>query len=55
MIIPPTPLTDAEVVKTLTDMEDAIRYRLRLHEIIPVEMAQHRIGTKAVELVDWPH
>ncbi|KAJ7690643.1 MED14-domain-containing protein [Mycena rosella] len=44
MIIPPTPLTDAEVVKTLTDMEDGIRYRLRLHEIIPVEMAQHRIA-----------
>ncbi|KAJ7755751.1 mediator complex subunit MED14-domain-containing protein [Mycena maculata] len=44
MIIPSTPLTDAEVVKTLTDMEDVIRYRLRMHEIIPVEMAQHRIA-----------
>ncbi|KAJ7287402.1 mediator complex subunit MED14-domain-containing protein [Mycena rebaudengoi] len=44
MIIPPTPLTDAEVLKTLTDMEDVIRYRLRMHEIIPVEMAQHRIA-----------
>ncbi|KAJ7782911.1 mediator complex subunit MED14-domain-containing protein [Mycena metata] len=44
MIIPSTPLTDAEVIKTLTDMEDVIRYRLRLHEIIPVEMAQHRIA-----------
>ncbi|KAJ7647579.1 mediator complex subunit MED14-domain-containing protein [Roridomyces roridus] len=44
MIVPPTPLTDAEVVKTLTEMEDVIRYRLRLHEIIPVEMAQHRIA-----------
>ncbi|KAJ7128933.1 mediator complex subunit MED14-domain-containing protein [Mycena crocata] len=44
MIIPPTPLTDFEVVKTLSDMEDVIRYRLRLHEIIPVEMAQHRIA-----------
>ncbi|KAJ7078861.1 mediator complex subunit MED14-domain-containing protein [Mycena belliarum] len=44
MIIPPPPLTDAEVAKTLTDMEDVIRYRLRLHEIIPVEMAQHRIA-----------
>jgi hypothetical protein len=46
MIIPSTPLTDAEVIKTLTDMEDVIRYRLRMHEIIPVEMAQHRIGIK---------
>ncbi|KAJ7188529.1 mediator complex subunit MED14-domain-containing protein [Mycena filopes] len=44
MIIPPTPLTDAEVIKTLTDMEDVIRYRLRLHEIIPVEMGQHHIA-----------
>ncbi|KAJ6495613.1 mediator complex subunit MED14-domain-containing protein [Mycena vitilis] len=44
MIIPPTPLTDSEVMKTLTDMEDAIRYRLRMHEIVPVEMAQHRIA-----------
>ncbi|KAJ6602180.1 mediator complex subunit MED14-domain-containing protein [Mycena sp. CBHHK59/15] len=44
MIIPQTPLTDAEVIKTLTDMEDVIRYRLRLQEIIPVEMAQHRIA-----------
>jgi hypothetical protein len=45
MVIPPTPLTDAEVIKTMTDMEDVIRYRLRMHEIVPIEMAQHRIGT----------
>ncbi|KAH7925939.1 MED14-domain-containing protein [Leucogyrophana mollusca] len=44
-IIPVVPLTDAEVSKTLTDMEDALRYRLRMHEIIPVEMSQHYIGT----------
>ncbi|KAJ7209599.1 mediator complex subunit MED14-domain-containing protein [Mycena pura] len=44
MIVPLTPLTDAEVLKTLTEMEDVIRYRLRMHEIIPVEMAQHRIA-----------
>lgn len=44
MIIPPTPLTDAQVVKTLTDMEDVIRYRVRLAEIIPVEMFSYRIG-----------
>ncbi|KAJ7668443.1 mediator complex subunit MED14-domain-containing protein [Mycena polygramma] len=44
MIIPPTPLTDSEVMKTLTDMEHAIRHRLRMHEIIPVEMAKHRIA-----------
>ncbi|KAJ7874735.1 mediator complex subunit MED14-domain-containing protein [Mycena olivaceomarginata] len=44
MVIPPTPLTDAEVIKTMTDMEDLIRYRLRMHEIVPIEMAQHRIA-----------
>jgi hypothetical protein len=45
MVVPPTPLTDAEVAKTLTDMEDVIRYRLRMSEIIPVEMSQYRIGS----------
>jgi hypothetical protein len=44
LIIPLTPLTDAEVLKTLKDMEDVIRYRLRMTEIIPVEMAKYRIG-----------
>ncbi|KAG1762429.1 mediator complex subunit MED14-domain-containing protein [Suillus occidentalis] len=47
-IIPNTPLTDAEVVSTLSDMEDAIRYRLRMSEIIPVEMSQHRIANGLV-------
>jgi hypothetical protein len=44
MAIPPTPLTDAEVIKTLSDMEETIRYRLRMTEIFPVEMSQYRIG-----------
>jgi mediator of RNA polymerase II transcription subunit 14 len=44
MAIPPTPLTDAEVAQTLFDMEETIRYRLRLKEIIPVEMSRYRIG-----------
>ncbi|KAG1871755.1 mediator complex subunit MED14-domain-containing protein [Suillus subalutaceus] len=47
-IIPITPLTDAEVISTLSDMEDAIRYRLRMSEIIPVEMFQHRIANGRV-------
>lgn len=38
-------MTDAEVIKTLNDMEEVMRYRLRMTEIIPVEMSQHRIGT----------
>jgi mediator of RNA polymerase II transcription subunit 14 len=35
---------DTEIVKTRSDMENAIRYRLRMTEIIPVEMFQHHIG-----------
>jgi len=42
--IPPIPLTDEEVDKTFIDMEEAIRHRLRLSEIIPVEMSDYRIG-----------
>jgi len=43
MAIPSTPLTDAEVAQTLFDMEETIRYRLRLQEIIPVEMSRYHI------------
>ncbi|KAJ2931244.1 hypothetical protein H1R20_g5852, partial [Candolleomyces eurysporus] len=39
----PIPLTDEEVAKTLKDMENAILYRLRMSEIIPVEMSRYRI------------
>ncbi|KAH8119598.1 MED14-domain-containing protein [Phellopilus nigrolimitatus] len=41
--ISPANLTDNEVKKTLRDMEDQIRYRLRMNEIIPIEMSQYRI------------
>ncbi|KAF7298154.1 Mediator of RNA polymerase II transcription subunit 14 [Mycena chlorophos] len=44
MIIPPTPLTDEEVISTLAHMEDVLRFRLRLHELIPVELSQYRIA-----------
>jgi len=44
-IVPKTPLTDAEVHKILFDIEEAIRFRLQMSEIIPVEMAQYRIGS----------
>ena len=27
-------------------MEEHIRYRLRMHEIIPIEMSQYRIGNQ---------
>lgn len=44
-IIPIPPMTDADIIKTLSDMEEIMRYRLRMTEVIPVEMSQHRIGT----------
>lgn len=49
--IAPPPLTDAEVLKTLSDMEDIIRYRLRISEIIPVEMSRYRIGRHNLALL----
>lgn len=42
-IIPPTPLTDEQVEKVLSDLEHAIRYRLRMDEIIPVEMVSYAV------------
>ncbi|KAF8552437.1 MED14-domain-containing protein [Imleria badia] len=50
-IIPTPPLTDAEVIKTLSDMEEIMRYRLRMTEIIPVEMSQHRIAGGRVHFI----
>ncbi|KAJ4500264.1 mediator complex subunit MED14-domain-containing protein [Lentinula lateritia] len=47
-IIPPTPLTDAEVIKTLIGIQDAIQFRLRLNEVAPVEMSRQRIANGRV-------
>ncbi|KAJ3733741.1 MED14-domain-containing protein [Lentinula guzmanii] len=47
-IIPPTPLTDAEVIKTLIGIQDAIQFRLRLNEVVPVEMSRQRIANGRV-------
>ncbi|EJD03366.1 MED14-domain-containing protein [Fomitiporia mediterranea MF3/22] len=41
--ITPPPLSNNEARKTLADMEERIRFRLRLSEIIPIEMSQFRI------------
>lgn len=43
LIIPPTPLTDEQVEKILADLEHSIRYRLRMDEIIPVEMVSYTV------------
>ncbi|KAI0785537.1 MED14-domain-containing protein [Abortiporus biennis] len=42
-VIPVTPLTDEEVAKTLSQMEHVMLYRLRMSEIIPLEMAKYRV------------
>ncbi|KAI5116984.1 hypothetical protein M0805_001593 [Coniferiporia weirii] len=41
--ITPAPLADDEVKKTLKGMEEQVRYRLRMNEIVPIEMSQYRI------------
>lgn len=56
--IPPTPLADDEVTKILSEMEEVIRYRLRISEIIPLEMSRYRIGmschtAKTFERLFW--
>src|SRR5882757_4709077 len=43
LVIPPTPLTDEQVERVLADLEHAIRYRLRMYEIIPVEMVSYTV------------
>ncbi|EJF55792.1 MED14-domain-containing protein [Dichomitus squalens LYAD-421 SS1] len=48
LIVPPTPLTDDEVARTFADIEDAMRYRLRMSEIVPWEMSEYRIGAGRV-------
>ena len=42
--ITPARLSDEDVRKSLTIMEEHIRYRLRIQEVIPTEMSQFRIG-----------
>jgi hypothetical protein len=55
-LIPPTPLTDEQVEKTFFDIKEAIRYRLRLTEIIPVEMSDYHIGgAKIIILLNSTH
>jgi mediator of RNA polymerase II transcription subunit 14 len=43
-VVPTTPLTDEEVATTLRNMESFILYRLRMSELIPVEMLHYTIG-----------
>ncbi|KAF5386160.1 hypothetical protein D9615_002363 [Tricholomella constricta] len=42
-MIPIDSLTDLQIGQTLAGMEDVIRYRLRVFELVPVEMSQYRI------------
>ncbi|KAH9940499.1 MED14-domain-containing protein [Epithele typhae] len=47
-LVPSTPLTDEEVHRTFAEMEDAMRLRLRMSEIVPWEMSQYRIDAGRV-------
>ncbi|KAK2467838.1 hypothetical protein APHAL10511_000133 [Amanita phalloides] len=42
-VVPPSLLSDFEVDRIMADMEEVMRYRLRVSEVVPIEMAQHRI------------
>ncbi|KAH9924917.1 MED14-domain-containing protein [Fomitopsis serialis] len=44
VVVPPTPLTDDQVAKTLGDVEDVIRLRLKMFEVVPIEMSKYRIA-----------
>jgi mediator of RNA polymerase II transcription subunit 14 len=44
-IIPPSRLTDRQVSKILLDLETLTRFRLRMTEIVPVEMSKYSICT----------
>ncbi|TFY60186.1 hypothetical protein EVJ58_g5313 [Rhodofomes roseus] len=44
VVVPPTPLSDEEVAKTLSDVEDVIRLRLKMFEVVPIEMSKYRIA-----------
>ncbi|CAO3671138.1 unnamed protein product [Rhizopus stolonifer] len=42
-MIPPTPLTDKEVLKVFEDMNDTIRVRMLTEEVLPSPMKKYRI------------
>jgi mediator of RNA polymerase II transcription subunit 14 len=42
--VPPTPLSTEKINQTLADIEDVMRYRLRMQELIPHEMRKYRIA-----------
>ncbi|KAI0316938.1 mediator complex subunit MED14-domain-containing protein [Amylostereum chailletii] len=44
IFIPPKPLTDDDIAQIFTRMESLVRYRLRMHEVIPIEMSNYRIA-----------
>lgn len=46
------------MARTFTGIEDAMRYRLRMSEVIPFEMSQYRIGAlrpmcRLIRLLIW--
>jgi mediator of RNA polymerase II transcription subunit 14 len=44
-------LNDEQVRNTLADIEDVMRFRLRMHELIPREMSQYRTADGRVHFI----
>ncbi|EKM54002.1 uncharacterized protein PHACADRAFT_174499 [Phanerochaete carnosa HHB-10118-sp] len=50
-VVPPTPLANDQVSQTLADVEDTMRYRLRMHELIPRKMSHYRVADGRVHFI----
>lgn len=46
-MLPPTPLTDRQVLETFEKMNDDIRVRMLTKEVLPSTMQEYRIGKSA--------
>ncbi|KIY53083.1 MED14-domain-containing protein [Fistulina hepatica ATCC 64428] len=51
-IIPEPPLTNQDIVKTFLAVEEAMRFRLRMFEVIPVEISAYHIAGGRVHFTD---
>lgn len=50
--LPPSPLTDASILGALLDLNTVLSYRLRVKEVVPVQMRSYRIGEHAIRMAE---
>ncbi|KIP06411.1 hypothetical protein PHLGIDRAFT_460187 [Phlebiopsis gigantea 11061_1 CR5-6] len=50
-VVQPDPLTPEDIRRTVADIEDVMRYRLRMHELVPREMSRYHITDGRVYFV----